>query len=73
MTIPAASLVGTVLGYAVSVAAGVFGIAVLSGLVDTGTLPTHFRVTFGVVLLLLAIYRGLTTRMRSTHREDGNA
>ncbi len=73
MTLPAASLIGTVLGYSVAVIAGTFGVAVLAGFVDTSAFPIHFRVTFGVVLLLLAIYRAITTRIRAQHREDGNA
>lgn len=67
------TMIGTILGYSVSVAAGVFGIAVLTGLVNTGVMPTQFRIMFGVVLLLLSIYRAITTWMRAHQRDDNDA
>ena len=43
------------------------GVAVLAGLVAP-TAPREFRITLGIVLLLLAVYRVVITRVRA-HEE----
>jgi predicted metal-binding membrane protein len=60
------------LGYSVSAVTTSLGILVLFGLIVTDSIPTQFRIIFGVVLLLMGVYRFVTTKTRTmqTRRED---
>ncbi len=53
------------IGYAVSAVTFAFGMVIVSGLFIPTTVPLRFRLTFGVVLTLLGIYRFVVTRMKS--------
>lgn len=48
-------------GYSVAVLMASAGIAVLSGFQMFEATPTHFRIMFGVVLILFSVYRFLVT------------
>jgi hypothetical protein len=64
---------GDLLAYAVAVLSFGFGVALLLGWWDS-RIPSSARYTFGVVMILMAVYRVLVTRMkarrpRSTDRD----
>ncbi len=52
------------LAYAVALTSAVFGILVLTGYIKLEVEPL-VRYTFGIVLILMAIYRFVMTRMKS--------
>ncbi len=58
------------LGYTVSAVSLVFGILLLTGWLLHFTMPDQFRVTFGVVLLLMGIYRFVLTRTKAKQWAD---
>lgn len=64
--------ISALIGYAVSMITLTAGMFVLLGLVLPATIPPQLRVTFGVVILLLGIYRASMTYVRSaqTKREQ---
>ncbi|OGU31758.1 MAG: hypothetical protein A2X67_05690 [Ignavibacteria bacterium GWA2_55_11] len=53
-----------VLGYTVAVVMALTGIAVIAGLVMRQGVPDRFRITFGVVLALMGVYRSVLTRTK---------
>jgi hypothetical protein len=59
-------------GYGVAVLTACAGTVVLVGLQMFEGTPSHFRIMFGVVLILFSIYRFLATRTlaRRTGRDD---
>ncbi|MEK6650276.1 MAG: hypothetical protein AABY75_04825 [Bacteroidota bacterium] len=56
--------IGVILGYTVSAVMAVVGVAVAAGFLVHGGVPDRFRWTFGVVLILMGIYRFFLTRTR---------
>lgn len=66
--------IGAILGYAVSAVMMVMGVAVAAGFLVHEGVPDRFRWTFGVVLVLMGIYRFFITRTRvqqkAMERED---
>jgi len=61
-----------VFGYAVSGIVSTMGGLVLAGFVFAENVPPPIRMTFGVVLVLMGIYRFAITRMRSAQNEREN-
>jgi hypothetical protein len=61
--------VSKIFGYAMSGVMTIFGILVLTGLVVSEGLPSKFRITFGIVLVLFGIYRFAVTRIRASQAE----
>ncbi|HTP78781.1 MAG TPA: hypothetical protein VMM57_00105 [Bacteroidota bacterium] len=56
-------------GYGVSAVTFTAGLVIVSGLFLPAAVPLQFRLTFGIVLVLLGIYRFVVTRTRvSGHR-----
>ncbi|MBI3586034.1 MAG: hypothetical protein HY088_02760 [Ignavibacteriales bacterium] len=55
-----------VMAYAVSAVTFVMGALVLAGLFIHETVPKEFRITFGVVLVLMGIYRFAITKTKET-------
>ena len=51
--------------YGVSLISASAGVLVLSGILLSEGIPVQFRITFGVVLVLLGIYRFIVTRLHS--------
>lgn len=63
-----------IFGYVVAILVGVIGIAVTAGLLIPSYVPQNYRILFGIVFILYAIYRIVTlriTRKRDTI-SDGN-
>jgi cytochrome c biogenesis protein CcdA len=64
------------LGYAVSVVTFGFGAIIVSGYMIDPRLPAQFRYTFGVVMILMGVYRFVLTREKirrwKTESEDEN-
>lgn len=58
-----------VLGYTVSCVMAVVGGAVAFGMFVHDGVPPQFRITLGVVMVLMGLYRFVITRMRSAERE----
>lgn len=56
--------IGTILGYTVSTVMAGVGVAVVAGYLVHEGVPERFRWTFGVVLILMGIYRFFMTRIR---------
>jgi len=56
--------INTVIGYAVSAASAVVGILILTGMFFPEGTPVQLRITFGIVLILLSVYRMIVTTMR---------
>jgi hypothetical protein len=54
----------TVIGYTVSAVTMVMGVGVLTGLFFPDGTPDQLRFTFGIVLVLLSMYRGIVTFTR---------
>ncbi|HWP83256.1 MAG TPA: hypothetical protein VNN76_11445 [Bacteroidota bacterium] len=54
------------IGYAVSVITATCGVFVLLGFFLPKAVPENVRITFGIVIVLLGIYRFAVTRLRST-------
>jgi hypothetical protein len=54
----------TVIGYAVAAVTSTLGFLVLFGMFFPEAVPNQVRVTFGVVLVLLGVYRFAVTRVR---------
>jgi len=52
------------LGYVVSVVTASAGIVIVSGLVLDRGIPPQFRITFGIVFILMGIYRFVLTRAK---------
>jgi hypothetical protein len=63
MRVPLSHLIA----YTTALLTGGVGVAVLAGLIAP-TAPREFRLTLGIVLVLLAVYRVVITRVRA--RED---
>ncbi len=57
--------VSRLFAYAVSLITVSAGIIVVSGFSVSESIPGQFRIIFGVVLVLLGIYRFVITRMRA--------
>ncbi len=57
--------VSRLFAYAISLITISGGIIVASGFFVSESVPRQFRIIFGVVLILLGIYRFVITRMRS--------
>jgi cytochrome c biogenesis protein CcdA len=49
------------LGYAVSIVTFGFGIVIVSGFLIDARIPAQFRYTFGVVMILMGVYRFVLT------------
>jgi cytochrome c biogenesis protein CcdA len=62
------------LGYAVSAVVFVFGAVIATGLLIDVRFPPQFRVMFGIVFMLMGIYRFVLTRtkIRQWQAEDEN-
>jgi cytochrome c biogenesis protein CcdA len=66
---PRASVdVGSVFGYTVSAVMAVVGVLVIAGFFVHAGVPDQFRWTFGVVLILMGIYRFFMTQTRRQRR-----
>jgi uncharacterized membrane protein YfcA len=61
--------VGSVLGYSVSLVMTVVGGLVLAGYFVHAGVPDQFRWTFGIVLILMGLYRFVMTQMRRKQKE----
>ncbi|MEK6755412.1 MAG: hypothetical protein AABZ02_04585 [Bacteroidota bacterium] len=61
--------VSKILGYSISGLVTIFGILVLTGLVVNEGMPSKFRITFGIVLVLFGIFRFAVTRTRASRAE----
>jgi hypothetical protein len=63
----------SIFGYTLSALTAVAGLVVLTGVLLPPTVPMQLRLTFGIVLLLLSVYRALTTWLKGKqHRRSGN-
>lgn len=62
--------IGKYLGYTVSVITFVFGLVVVSGFLLPERIPAQFRYTFGVVLMLMGIYRFVLTRTKDIRERN---
>ena len=62
------------LGYAVSTVTFAAGAVIVSGLVLDARLPAQFRIMFGIVFMLMGVYRFVLTRAKirqwRTEQED---
>ena len=56
-----------IIGYSISAVTLAIGILVLSGQFFPEGTPTQLRVVFGIVLILLSIYRAIVTTTRQIH------
>jgi hypothetical protein len=56
--------VSTFMGYGIAGLMGIVGILVLSGVLASEGTPEHYRIIFGIVLLLYSVYRVMMTRAR---------
>ena len=54
-------------GYIVSALTSTTGLVIVTGLFIPAAVPLQFRLTFGVVLILLGVYRFVVTRTRAIH------
>ncbi len=59
--------VSKLFAYAVSLITVSGGGIVLSGFLISDAVPAQFRITIGVVLVLLGIYRFVVARLRAAH------
>lgn len=59
-----------VLGYAVSGVSVLFGAAILAGFFLADPLPQQVRITFGVVLVLMGIYRFVVTKVQAMRKDE---
>ena len=57
------------LGYSVSAVASVFGIILLGGFAFQ-YVPAQMRITFGIVMILLGIYRFVLTQIKSKQKNE---
>jgi uncharacterized membrane protein len=57
------------LGYSVSAVTFVFGIVIVSGFTFQ-YIPIQMRMMFGVVMILLGVYRFVLTRMRADRQNE---
>jgi hypothetical protein len=57
-------------GYTMSAVFALGGIIILSGSVIPDHLPTKFRITLGIVLILYSIYRFITVRMKKRQQDE---
>jgi hypothetical protein len=60
------------LGYSVSVVTFVFGLVIVSGLAFQ-YIPIQMRLTFGIVMILLGVYRFVLTRTRVNRQNEDEA
>lgn len=60
--------VGSILGYAVSAVMAVVGALVLAGYFVHAGVPDQFRWMFGIVLILMGIYRFFMTQTRRNQK-----
>jgi len=67
--VPTALLVSKWLGYGVAIVTISAGVAILGEIVDLGSAPPQLRVTLGVVLVLLGVYRFVVTRTRASEAQ----
>ncbi len=58
-----------VLGYVVAVVMGVAGIMILAGYLFSEGVPEKFRLMFGIVIVLMSVYRFVLTRSRALQRQ----
>ncbi|MDZ7291470.1 MAG: hypothetical protein ONB44_20710 [candidate division KSB1 bacterium] len=65
-----ASKISTILALGTSFIMFGVGLAVLVGWVFPPTVPNAMRITFGVVFILMGIYRFVATRMQARQREE---
>ncbi|MBI3787257.1 MAG: hypothetical protein HY276_03280 [Ignavibacteriales bacterium] len=56
-----------VMAYAVSAIMFVMGVLVVAGVFVQQTVPKEFRITFGVVLMLMGVYRFAVTKTKEVH------
>jgi hypothetical protein len=68
--VPKALSVSKWLGYSVAGVTFTAGVAVLAELIDLGYAPAQLRVTLGVVLVLLGIYRFVITRTKASEAQS---
>lgn len=61
------SSLNRIVGYSVSAVTMAIGILMLSGQFFPEGTPTQLRVTFGIVLILLSVYRAVVTTTRQSH------
>lgn len=59
--------INTIIGFAVAAITMALGIMMLTGWFFPEGTPTQLRVTFGIVLMLLSIYRAVVTYTRRSH------
>jgi hypothetical protein len=59
----------THLGYSVSAITFVFGIVIVSGLAFP-YIPIQMRIMFGVVMILMGVYRFVLTRTRANRQDE---
>ena len=64
--------ISLLLGYAVSAITAFAAVVVLTGILLPPGLPTQLRITFGVILALLAIYRFSITFIQKRQRIQEN-
>lgn len=62
--------VGSILGYTVSAVMAAVGALVLAGYFVHAGVPDQFRWTFGIVLILMGIYRFFMTQTRRQRRRE---
>lgn len=62
----------TAFGYAVSAITATCGVFILLGFFLPKAVPENVRITFGIVIVLMGIYRFAVTRLRSA-QSDQNA
>jgi len=60
------------LGYCVAGVSLLGGAAIVAGVLAAETVPPRFRITLGVVLILLGVYRFVITRTRTAEAESRN-
>ena len=58
------------LGYTVSAVTFIFGVIILSGLAFQ-YIPVEMRIMFGVVMVLMGIYRFVLTRTKIRQKSEG--
>jgi hypothetical protein len=67
------SIMNIIVGYTLSALTAIAGLIVLTGYFLPDSVPMQLRLSFGIVLLLLSVYRALTTWFNARqHRRSGN-
>ncbi|MBN1398273.1 MAG: hypothetical protein JXA06_09615 [Bacteroidetes bacterium] len=62
--------ISSYLGYTVSAVTFIFGVIILSGLAFQ-YIPVEMRIMFGVVMVLMGIYRFVLTRTKIRQKSEG--